>query len=359
MILYGTVAALAFLLIKQAKRKYTVNRPFVSLIIPAKDEEANLPDCLKSVAGLTYPQNRLEIILVDDRSGDNTFEIMQSFAVGRKNVRVMQITQPPALTGKSSALAAACKETSGEWFFFTDADCVLPPPWIESMLESVDEKTGMIGASLRIEDSKKHERFFTILQKLDWIFFCTMGSVCARLRKPLSVFGNNMAIKKSVYDKAGGFEAAGKHVTEDFALMRLVREKTSAQIRFLLSPETTVLSRPCSNIAGLMRQRKRWAIGTRDRDSISLILLGTVLLEHALLIISGLIGEYAAMIGLFVWMTFWNGLLIFRGMQKAGISVPFWWMIPYELFLILYSLILTPSALFAKTVQWKSEPVGR
>ena len=359
MILYGTVAAVAFLLIQRTERKRLDNRPSVSLIIPAKDEEENLPGCLKSVEGLTYPHDKLEILLVDDRSKDCTPEIMHSFAMGRKNVRVMRITEPPALTGKCSALAAACRKASGEWLFFTDADCVLPPSWIESMLESVDESTGMIGASVRIEEMKQPERTFTILQKLDWLFFCTMGSVCARFGKPLSVFGNNMAIKKNVYDEAGGFEAAGKHVTEDFALMRLVREKTDAKIRFLLSPETTVLSRPCPNIGGFIRQRKRWAIGTRDRDAVSLTLLGTILFGHALILISGVFKVYEVAAALFVWMTFWNGLLIFRGAPKAGTSVPFWWMIPYELFLILYSLILAPFAFFGKTVTWKSDSVGR
>src|SRR5262249_58524835 len=95
--------------------------PLVSAIIPAKDEEGALPDCLASVRTQTYPN--LEILIVDDRSRDRTAEIARSAAAADARVRVLTIDHlPDGWTGKTHALQEASAHARGEWFWFLDAD---------------------------------------------------------------------------------------------------------------------------------------------------------------------------------------------------------------------------------------------
>src|SRR3954447_23333901 len=96
--------------------------PDVSVIIPARNEEANLGSCLESLVnqdGLDF-----EIIVVNDHSSDRTREIASSFA----NVRVIEAGPlPPGWTGKNNAVATGAGGARGEWLLFTDADTVHVP----------------------------------------------------------------------------------------------------------------------------------------------------------------------------------------------------------------------------------------
>src|ERR1700694_3139306 len=96
--------------------------PTVSVIIPARNEEACLRDCLQSLvsqSGVAF-----EIIVVDDHSTDRTREIAQSFP----GVRVIEAGPlPDGWTGKNNAVSTGSREARGEWLLFTDADTVHIP----------------------------------------------------------------------------------------------------------------------------------------------------------------------------------------------------------------------------------------
>ena len=94
----------------------------MSVIVPARDEEACLGACLGSLESQTGVS--FEIIVVDDASADRTREIAQSFL----SVRVVEGGPPPPdWTGKNNAMAAGAKVARGEWLLFTDADTVHKP----------------------------------------------------------------------------------------------------------------------------------------------------------------------------------------------------------------------------------------
>src|ERR1700693_4466747 len=94
----------------------------VSVLIPARNEEACLGDCLQSLvsqAGVPF-----EIIVVDDHSTDRTREIAQSFP----GVRVIEAGPlPQGWTGKNNAVTTGARHAKGEWLLFTDADTIHTP----------------------------------------------------------------------------------------------------------------------------------------------------------------------------------------------------------------------------------------
>jgi len=95
--------------------------PLVSLIVPFRNEEANLPNLFSSLAKQDYPN--IEIVLVDDQSIDKSPQIAKDFAVMHKNCKVVSVKEKPeGWTGKTWACEEGFRNSSGEWLLFTDAD---------------------------------------------------------------------------------------------------------------------------------------------------------------------------------------------------------------------------------------------
>ncbi len=108
--------------------------PLVSAVIPAKDEEAVLADCLASVCRQRYP--RLEIIVIDDRSTDRTGAIASEYAGRDPRLRVLTNDHLPAgWTGKTHVLHQAVQQAHGRWLWFLDADTNHAPEFLGVMLE--------------------------------------------------------------------------------------------------------------------------------------------------------------------------------------------------------------------------------
>ncbi|HWP83739.1 MAG TPA: glycosyltransferase [Terriglobia bacterium] len=94
--------------------------PLVSIIIPARNEEATIGDCLQS---LVRQGERVEILVADDGSEDATASLVERFARQHPNVRLLAVPPlPGGWTGKNHALHVAVSESRGEWLLFTDAD---------------------------------------------------------------------------------------------------------------------------------------------------------------------------------------------------------------------------------------------
>src|SRR3954469_15619768 len=107
-----------FDVLRRSSPQYPVaGAPFVSAIIPAKDEQGTLGECLDSVRAQGYPN--LEILVVDDRSTDQTAAIARQIAASDPRVRILSIDDlPPGWTGKTHALQCAAAEARGDWLWF-------------------------------------------------------------------------------------------------------------------------------------------------------------------------------------------------------------------------------------------------
>src|SRR5882762_10720510 len=117
--------------------------PEVSIIVPARNEEASLGNCLESLTAQTGVG--FEIIVVDDGSTDRTREIAQSFA----KVRVISAGPlPDGWTGKNNAVIAGAKEGRAQWLLFTDADTVhLPGSLARALAEAKREGADLLSYS--------------------------------------------------------------------------------------------------------------------------------------------------------------------------------------------------------------------
>jgi len=196
-------------------------RPEVSVIVPARNEEASLRTCLESLVSQSGVE--FEIIVVDDHSTDRTREIALSFAAAAgSRLRVVEAGPLPAgWTGKNNAVVTGVHQARGEWLLFTDADTVhLPGSLARAIAEAKEHRVDMLSYS-----PEQIAVTFWEMAVLPVVF-----AELARQYPPSKVSdpnspaaaanGQYILVKREVYDAVGGHAAVAGEILEDVALAR-------------------------------------------------------------------------------------------------------------------------------------------
>jgi len=341
----------------RARYRYNSSfRPKVSVVIAARNEESNIRRCLNSLIRLTYPPELLEVIIVNDRSSDATPDIVREFAARRANIRLLNARSGQGhLRGKANAISQGIDASTGEIILMTDADCTVPPGWVEDTVKYyVDGTVGIVPGFTAI----RHANMFEAMQTLDWFSLFSVAAAATKLGFPVTAVGNNFTIRRSAYDAVGGYRGIPFSVTEDYALFHAVTFGTSYRACFPLDPSTVVESEPCKTWRELYRQRKRWFAGGRDMDVRSIGIFVSAWILNALILA-----------GLFLQVT---PLLLSVIALKVGVDFALilpalaafrrWELVPayplYAIYYFLYVLIYPPIVLIGRDVVWKDQQFG-
>ena len=193
--------------------------PLVSVIVPARNEEASLAQCLESLvsqAGVSF-----EIIVVDDASTDRTRQIAESFS----QVHIIDAPPlPPEWTGKNNALAAGAKAARGKWLLFTDADTV---HHAGSLARSLEEVEGHGAALLSYSPEQEVQGFWenAVMPVIFAELACTYrpSGVCNPASRAVAANGQYLLIARTAYDAVGGHAAVASSLLEDVALAKAVK----------------------------------------------------------------------------------------------------------------------------------------
>jgi glycosyltransferase involved in cell wall biosynthesis len=209
----------------------------VSVIVPARNEEASLGTCLESLVSqklVSQTGVAFEIIVVDDHSTDRTREIAASFAARQNGVvRVIEAGPlPDGWTGKNNAVVAGARAARGEWLLFTDADTVHLPGSLARALKEAQENN----ADLLSYSPEQIAVTFWEMAVLPVVF-----AELARQYPPSKVSdpnspaaaanGQYILVRREAYDAVGGHAAIASSILEDVALARAVK-KSGRRIRF-------------------------------------------------------------------------------------------------------------------------------
>ena len=202
-------------------------RPTVSVIVPARNEEANLRPCLESLASQIGVSR--EILVVDDGSTDGTRSIAQSFP----DVRVVDPGPlPPGWTGKNNAVAAGAREAKGKWLLFTDADTVHKPGSLaRAVAEAEQYKVDLLSYSHEQEVHGFWERAVMPVIFAELARKYPPHEVSDYSKNLAAANGQYLLISREAYDAVGGHAAVAQSLLEDVALARSVRN-ASRHIRF-------------------------------------------------------------------------------------------------------------------------------
>jgi glycosyltransferase involved in cell wall biosynthesis len=203
----------------------------VSIVVPARDEEACLGACLESLISQTGVD--FEVIVVDDGSTDRTLEIAQSFGVCVIHPEAL----PERWSGKVNAAVAGAAAARGKWLLFTDADTIHLPGSLDRAVAEADRQKAVL-----LSYSPQQE-VVTFWEKA--VMPVVFGELAAKFR-PAQVSdlrsaaaaanGQYMLITREAYDAVGGFGAVATTLLEDVAMARAVKA-SGQKILFRHAPD--------------------------------------------------------------------------------------------------------------------------
>ena len=229
----------------------------ISVIIPARNEEATISKCIDAIAAQTYPSNLIEIIVIDDHSTDKTKEMAEKALSGIK-ISSKIISNGQNLHGKKSAITEAVRNALGELLIITDADCQSGIKWL-STIESEYRKSGafMLCGPVQI----KHETgFLAQFQSLELCGLSLLSGGGIQAGIPLLCNGANMAYTRKLFEDVEGFKGIDYNPTgDDILLMFKVNRKYPGKIVYLKSKDAIVTTLAQKSLKDFMSQRIRWA----------------------------------------------------------------------------------------------------
>jgi cellulose synthase/poly-beta-1,6-N-acetylglucosamine synthase-like glycosyltransferase len=233
----------------------------VSIIVPARNEAANIETCLRAILNQEYPGHLMEVIVIDDHSEDETANIVKSIPDPR--IRLITLVDYPiqGQAYKKHGIQTAVQQSRGTLILCTDADCQMGPNWLHTMVAFFDqEKVQMLAGPVNFHQEKNLlERF----QSLDFLGMMLLTG--AGLQSGLMRMGNgaNLAYTRTAFDAVGGFSGVDQLASgDDLFLMHKIEQSYPEQVKFLKSLEATVYTRAMPDWKAFFQQRLRW--GTKN-----------------------------------------------------------------------------------------------
>lgn len=240
---------------------YNIKKQYaLSVIVAARNEEANITRLLDSLREQDYDPRKYEIILVDDHSSDKTISLIKQHQKQYPDFSLKVITlEGETASGKKKALSVGIEKARGEVLCFTDADCIPDKEWLSSINQAY-QNTGnqMHLGGVRYSNTSS---LFEILQALEFNSLQASTAAAVGMHHPIMCNGANLSIRKSAYamikDRIGGQRFASG---DDIFLLHTVKKHFGGKsISYSQLTQACVITQGASNINELIQQRARWA----------------------------------------------------------------------------------------------------
>jgi len=216
--------------------------PRVSVLVPARNEAANIGACLEGLLKQDYPN--WEIFVLDDDSSDNTAAIVQQFSARDRRVKLLAGAPLPAgWLGKNWACHQLSEQATGEIFIFTDADNRYAPSAISHTIGWMQKfNLGLLSAFChQITETLPEKLAVPVVNMLVYSYLPLWLTYYSKDASLAAANGQWLAFTRAAYEKIGGHRAVRNHVVEDVALSRLA--KRCAEKILAVSARDEVFSR--------------------------------------------------------------------------------------------------------------------
>ena len=254
--------------------------PTVSVVVAARDEEANIDRCLSGLRAQDYPKDLFEIIVVDDGSRDATAARVQAVP----DVRLLQTHALLGWTGsKKAALSLGVQAARGELIVTTDADCLVRPGWLRALAAHFEPEVGMVAGLSEVGPRGGACGLRTGYEALD--FLVLMGCIGGSIGQghPMAASGQNLAYRRAVFAAVGGYEGMMHRGSgDDVLLLQRVRRDGRWRIRFACDEEARSTHPPAASLLALLRQRIRWASNAPCQVRLDPLFFGYMAVTYAL-----------------------------------------------------------------------------
>jgi len=240
---------------KHARRG--VYQPFVSVIIPAWNEEVGLINTVKSILKSAY--RNVEIVVVNDGSTDDSDQLFRDFLASYEAIpdnpnKLRIVYRYKENGGKGLALNKGIELSRGEIIVSIDADCALLPSTIGNFVRHFKDPRVMAAVgNVKIGNT---EHFLGMLQNLEFLFSFYFKKTDSLFNTIYIIGGAAGAFRREVFDKIGPY--SNTNITEDIDLSVRIQE---AGMRIAYAADAIVYTEGAGELGGLMKQRLRWKRG--------------------------------------------------------------------------------------------------
>lgn len=326
----------------------------VSVIVCAHDEEENLRELIPILLLQDYPE--YEVIVVEDRSNDGSFDFLYQAAKENSKIRMVQVKdKPDHINGKKFALTLGVKAAKHDWVLLTDADCRPGGPhWIFEMSKQFSmDRSIVIGYSPYL----KEEGLLNSLIQYETLLTATHYIGMALMGRPYMGVGRNLAYRKSLFLNNKGFN---EHLSvtggdDDLFVNRMCTKQNTGIVTGTASlvyskPKTTWAEFYFQKLRHLSVGKRYKAISKVNSGLFHLSLIGSWLLVVPATLFSSLI--YIP-ISIFSVRLILLILLTHRASRKLGDPFEAWKAVYLDFVFVIYYLVVGLNALRTNKVRWK------
>ncbi len=250
-----------------------------TVIIPARNEAANIKACVDSILNQDYPTDAFEIIVIDDFSEDDTAFIVQALSQQYAQVRLLKLAdhckEGETLAYKKKAIEIAVAQAKGDWILTTDADCIVPTRWLflYNAYIQANQPSFVAAPVMFIKTAGILNQF----QLLDFLALQGITAAAVGAGKHSMSNGANLGFEKAAFIAVGGYQGVD-HIAsgDDMFLMHKMKQTLHKPVGYLFHPDAIVLTAAMDTWKGFIMQRIRWASKARYYDDRSITMVLTL-----------------------------------------------------------------------------------
>ena len=281
-----------------------------SIVVPARNEEANIKKCLDSLLAQSYPTDFFEVIVIDDFSEDNTASIVEAIHQKHSHIKLLKLANyykaDEIRSYKKKAIEKAVSQANGDWIITTDADCIAPVDWLKLYHQYIlAHRPVFVAAPVMFI---KEKGILNEFQVLDFLALQGITAAAVSAGKHSISNGANLAFEKSAFIAVGGYQGVD-HIAsgDDMFLMHKMKQTLSNRIGYLFHPNAIVRTKTMPTWNEFMMQRIRWSSKARFYDDTSIFwVLLLVYLYNFSFLIAILMGYYESFLIAIVFKTFFE-----------------------------------------------------
>jgi cellulose synthase/poly-beta-1,6-N-acetylglucosamine synthase-like glycosyltransferase len=339
---------------KEEKRGKSFFAP-VSVIVCAHNERHNLVNLIPKLLEQQHPE--FEIIVVDDRSIDSTFDFLKPLTDKHSNLKYVKLENehnPKHLNTKKLAIFLGVKAAKYDILLLTDADCMpFSDKWISSMQECFDENTKVV---LGFSPYQTNKSFINQLITFETLFTAVQYLSLAIVGKPYMGVGRNLAYRKSLFLANKGF-GDYMNVTggDDDLFVNQVANSSNTKICF--AKDAQMESIPKKTFSEWVTQKKRhYSVGKLYKFSDKLtigLLMFSLIFFNVFLLLSFFNPNYLPILGIIIGLKIVISTSMYLLLANKLKYKTIWYLLPFvELIYLLYYPFISITSYFAKKIKW-------
>jgi len=273
---------------KEFKTDWIKNPIQISLVVACRNEEENISDLLECLVKQKYPNNKTEILIVNDHSTDSTENIVREYSNKYEIVKLLNL--PTNLKGKKAALSYAIEKANSELIITTDADCTMNENWLISLLSYYEmHKPKLLSAPVRI----KHKNTFQHLQAFEFMSLILSGAGAIGVNRAIMCNGANILFEKSLFAECNLKKDLPSG--DDIFLMLHAKSSDKKSVRFVKSHDAIVSTKGAISLKDFFHQRVRWTSKSKSYRDFDIVYTSTVVAVTNLVLAIGLIRAFVEM----------------------------------------------------------------